>query len=235
MSPTLSQLLDDAALLSFEHQLRLSEVLGRHSWGADLQAGRFEFTGDHPLVCTASHLLGTAAPGPGSWLWSWANPAGYGPAVTGLAASVRDFGARHGIAQLAEAEVPFSALPGVTDAVGAAGVLVEAAKAVSGRFTSYTADAGGGTRIAVLIEHPDLALPAPEPARVMRVLQQGVAELPLTDHRRAVYAYGVRRGLRVEFGPDHRNLVVTGPGLSATVDFDPAGRVSGISASLGHA
>jgi len=42
--PTLMGLLDDAALLSFEHQLHLADVLGEHSYSVDLSAQRFEFT-----------------------------------------------------------------------------------------------------------------------------------------------------------------------------------------------
>lgn len=73
--PTLVGLLDDAALLSFEYQLRPADVLDEPSYSVDLSAQRFEFTGAYPRSCTRVHLLGTAAPSAGSWLWSWADPA----------------------------------------------------------------------------------------------------------------------------------------------------------------
>jgi len=231
-SPTFVQLLDDAALLSFEHQLHLAELLGEHSWEVSLQdPARFAFSGERPLVCDRFHLLGSAAPGPGSWLWGWANPTGYPQALLGLGEFVRDFGRRHGVRELAEPEVPFAALPGApTDPGLVAGMFTEAAKAVSGSWSSYSGEVGGGTRAAFLVEHQDFPLPPPAPQRVMRVLQQGLAELALTDHRRAIHAYAVRRGLDPAAHPDRIELA--SPGLRATVHFDQFGRVGEITASM---
>jgi hypothetical protein len=230
---TLVNVLDDSALLSLEHQLHLAELLGEHSWQVDLQQPKMEFTGERPITCTRFHLLGSAAPGPASWLWAWANPSGFNPEVTGLSTAVRDFGQQHGMPELAEAEVPFAGLPGgPADPIGVAGVLADAAKPISNCWTSYTGDAGGGTRVAFLIEHPSFELPAPEPARIMRVLQQGLAELTITDHRRAVHGYAVRRGLGAQFTPDYAHLALTGPGFTATVDFDHLGRIGNINAQL---
>lgn len=234
--PTFTELLDDAALLSLEHQLHLAEVLGEHSWRVDLAEQVFEFTGDKPRTCTRFHLLGSAAPGPGSWLWGWANPTGYPQPLLGLGEYVRDFGRQHGITALAEPEVGFSDLPGSpSDPALVAAMYVEASKAVSNTWTSYTGDAGGGTRAAFLVEHPDFALPAPEPARVVGVLQQALAGLALTDHRRAFHSYAVRRGLNPTFEGGDTRLSMSGPGVAVTVQFGPHGRVADISASLGAA
>ena len=232
-APTLPVLLDDAALISLEHQLHLSEVVGEHSWHADLQSPEFGFTGDNPLTCTAVHLIGTAAPGPRSWLWAWANESGFAPEAVALSLAVRDFGARHGIRELSEAEVPFDAVPNAAgDPVLVAAYLTDAAKAVTGRYTGYQGPAGSGTRVAFLIEHPQFVLPAPEPPRLMRVLQQGLAEIPLHDHRRAVHSYAGRRGLDAAWSPDGAQLELTGPGFTANLDFDEFGRVEKINASL---
>lgn len=231
---TLTHLLDDAALLSFEHQLHLDDVVGEHEWSADLSVPSFEFRGQHPHTCTAVHLLGSAAPGPQSWLWAWANPSGYPDSVTGLAQALRGFGAQHGIRELAEPEVPFAAFPdGRQDPVGVVAVCIDAAKVFSGRWTSYNADVGGGTRAAFLVEHPDFALPPPDPARVVRVLQQGVTDLRLEDHRRAVYCYATRRKLAMEWTTHGGAVVLRAPGLDAKVDFDEQGRVTNINSSLG--
>ncbi|TMR96218.1 DUF6882 domain-containing protein [Nonomuraea basaltis] len=232
-SLTFTNLLDDAALLSLEHQLHLEEVLADHSWNADLQEQRFEFTGSRTITCTRFHLLGSAAPGPRSWLWAWANPSGFPDSLVAASATLRDFGQRHGIAELGSPEVPFDALPGSpAEPHLAAGLLTEAAKAVTGHWTSYNGDAGGGTRVAFLVEHPEFRLPPPEPTRVMRVIQQAIAGLSLRDHRRALHSYAVKRQLGAEFGPDHATLSLTGPGLEAAVDFDASGRVAGIKATL---
>jgi hypothetical protein len=227
---SLAGLRDDAAFLSVEHQLHLTDVLGQHDWRANLDVPSFSVTGDHPLTCTAVHLLGSAAPGPRSWLWSWANPSGYTPAATWLAERLRSFGEQHGIAELTTPELPFAALPGAPDDPGgAAWVLVEAAKAASGRWTSYTPDVGGGTRFAFLIEHPDFALPPPEGPRVTRVLQQGLLQ-GITDHRRAVQSYAAGRDLDIAWTEE--SAALSGPGLSLTIDFDALGRVGKITGTL---
>lgn len=234
--PTFTELLDDAALLSFEHQLRLAEVLGDHSWRVDLAAQVFGFTGARPRTCTRFHLIGSAAPKPRSWLWGWANPTGYAKPLLGLGEYVRDFGVRNGIRELAEPEIAFGELPGAPeDPISVARMFVEAAKIVGGSWTSYTGDAGGGTRATFLVEHPEFVLPAPEPARVMRVLQQSLLELTLDDHRRAFHSYATRRGLSSVFDADATVLTIRGPGLTATVHFGLDGRVDDISASLGAA
>ncbi|MEJ3657404.1 DUF6882 domain-containing protein [Actinomycetes bacterium KLBMP 9759] len=227
----LVDVLDDAALMSLEHQIHLSEVLGEHQWFVDLEEERFSFTGARTFICTGVHLLGSAAPGPRSWLWSWANPAGYSPRIVGVAESVREFGRTNGLSELSSPEVPFDMVPaGNGDPASVARVMVEVAKVVTGRWTSYTGDAGHGTHAAFLVEHPDFLLPAPEPARILRVLHQALAEVPLTDHRRAVHSYSVRRGLPSTFSSDFSQLVLTGQRFTVTVSFDPQGRVAHIGA-----
>ncbi|MBR8743266.1 DUF6882 domain-containing protein [Nocardiopsis sp. MG754419] len=231
---TLPDILDDAALFSLEHQLHLEEFLGNHNWHVDLREPRFEFTGDRPLVCERFHLLGSAAPGPESWMWAWANPSGFPPDLTGLGAAVRDFGRDHEISALADPEVPFATLPGSPRETHLALYpLTEAAKLLTGRWFSYNGDAGGGTRISFIIEHPELRLPPVSPTRVMRILQEGVAGLRLFDHKRAVYTYGRLRGLSPRFlDAERRTLTLTGPGLGVEVGFDEFGRLARIEGSL---
>ena len=153
--PTFIELQDDAALLSFEHQLHLAETVGEHAWETDLAAPRFSFTGHHPLTCTKVHLLGSAAPGPKSWLWSWANPFGYRQDSLELAEQVRDFGQQHDIPELSTAEVPFDALPGSpTDPAQVASLMMEAAKAVIRPLDRLPGPVGGGTRAGFVHRAP---------------------------------------------------------------------------------
>ncbi|MFE9581840.1 DUF6882 domain-containing protein [Nocardia sp. NPDC006044] len=234
-SPTLEQLLDDAALMSFEHQDHCVRVLGEHRWQVGYEPPRFEFFGDHPLVCKRFHVLGTAAPGPQSWLWSWANNDWYPPELTELARSVRDYGLRHGISALHTAEVPFTWLPGSpTEPSRVTWLMGELAKAVSGSWTWYSCDVGGGTRLAVLIEHPDLALPAPELPRVRRVLDWAL-ELGVPDHRRVLHSYAMQRGLDPRFNQDGSKLRMTSPGVQVVVAFNANGHVTGMTSSRGAA
>ncbi|MGB3439398.1 MAG: DUF6882 domain-containing protein [Actinophytocola sp.] len=232
--PTFLELQDDAALLSFEHQLHLAETIGEHSWQVDFAVPRFSFTGDHPVTATAVHLLGSAAPGPRSWLWSWANPTGYRQEVVWLAEQLRDFGKQHGIAEFSEPEVPFGDLPGSpTDPVQVTSLMTEAAKAVMTRWTGYQGPVGGGTRAGMLIEHPDFALPAPEGPRVSRVLQQGLAELRFTDQRRGLRSYAVNRGLRL--AEHETQMLIEGPAFLLTVEFTEHDLVKVMTMNMGGA
>jgi len=227
-SQTLMTLRDDAALLSLEHQLHLDEVLGERHWAqADLNAPRLEFVcARRTVTCHAVHLLGSAAPGPQSWLWGWASPTAFPPSLTTVAESVREFGLRHAIAELTSAELPFASLPGpATPSHRGLSLLSEAAKAISGHWTSYNYDAGGGTRVAFLIDHPEFRLPVPYAPRVLRVILQGVSELTLADPRRAVHSYVTRRGLTSMFGRDRSRLVVSVTDMEMRIDFDDLGRV----------
>jgi hypothetical protein len=231
--PTFQELQDDAALLSFEHQLHLADTVGDHAWETDLNEPRFAFTGDHPLTCTKVHLIGSAAPGPKSWLWSWANPFGYREDVLELAKFVRAFGENHGIPEFSNPEIPFDQLPGApTDPAEVTSMMMEATKAAAKRWTGYQGPVGGGTRAGFLIEHPEFVLPAPDGPRVTRVLQQGLADLRLTDHRRAFHAYGVNRGLRVQHNGPH--MYMSGPGFTVSVQFNQQNLVTAMTANMGQ-
>ncbi|MFG1796067.1 DUF6882 domain-containing protein [Nocardia sp. NPDC049149] len=230
-SPTLEQLRIDAALMSYEHQEHCVEVLGEHSWQVSYEPPRFEFVGDHSLSCTRFHVLGTAAPGPQSWLWSWANDDWYPPEVTELARSVRDYGLRHGIPELCTPEVPFADLPDApTEPSRVTWLIGELAKAVSGCWTWYSCEVGRGTRLAVLIEHPDLSVPAPEPLGVMHTLN-GVFALGLPNHRRAIESYAIQRGLTTQFSTEEAKIRVAGPTFDVVVAFNDDNMATGMSMS----
>lgn len=231
--PTFLELQDDAALLSFEHQLHLSETIGEHAWETDLAVPRFAFTGEHPVTCQRVHLLGSAAPGPKSWLWSWANPASYPEEILELARGIRSFGEQHNIPELSNPEVPFDALPGSpTEPLAVATFMTEATKAITKRWTSYQGPVGGGTRAAFLIEHPSFVLPAPVGPRVTRVLQQSLTDLHLNDPRRAFHAYAMQRGLRVQHnGPQ---MYISGPSFTVSVQFNQQNLVTAMSANMGQ-
>jgi hypothetical protein len=236
-SPTIADLFAGVALISYEHQMHMIEVIGDsdHRWDAKFDAPpRLVFTTpDREIVSTRFHLLGSAAPGPKSWLWSWANPTDYPAEITALAEGVRLFGEQHQIPELADGEVMFRQFPDEpTESIRVAWLVGELAKAVSGQYTLYLGNAAGGTRIAMLVEHPEFVLPAPTGASVLRVIQEGLMGLGLPDHWRVLRGYVARRGLSATFAGDRELMLVRGPGINMTVLFDDIGRVARIQSTL---
>ncbi len=220
--PALQDLVDDAAFLSHEHQLHLTDLHGDDAWAADLTTGVFTFTAPDGGTATCRlQFLGTAAPGPGTWMWAWQNVNGFPDAVLTAAESTR----RTGLREAAEPELPL--------ADDLAHRLALAAKAVTGSFAHYSAPVGGGTRAWFLLDDADLALPAPSVPRVVRTLSEGLLSVTVVDHRRAVASYASARSLpAVEDGTGA--VVLDVPDGTVTVRFDERGRIAGISASSGR-
>ncbi|QIS04584.1 hypothetical protein F5X71_21615 [Nocardia brasiliensis] len=219
----LTRLLDDAGLLSLEHRLHVEEVLGTHRWQADMEAGRLEFIGaERTLVCTRFHLLGTADAE--SWLWAWANPWGFDKSLIAVARMVRAFGIRYSVAELCAAEMPVALGRARPEPHQIANLLADAAKVVSGHWSSYCG-VTDGTCVAFLVEHPALQLPPPTAAGLARVLAHGVGALPLVDYRRAMQSYLSMRGMSTEFVEHQRLLEFSGFGITGTIEFDAAGQV----------
>jgi hypothetical protein len=107
-------------------------------------------------------LLGSAAPGPGTWLWGWANPSSYPDAVLASAQRARAYGQEHDIPELAESEVP---LGDSWDATRAA----IAATTVAGLRAWLPVQAEGGTQVMLGIESElPPAPPFGEPSRTPR-------------------------------------------------------------------
>lgn len=226
--PTLLNLTDDAALLSHEHQLHLidlGERLGEHDWQADLAAGTLDLVGASAALHTRAHLLGSASESAGSWLWGWANESGFPAEVLEVAGQAGEFGRRYGVNELTEPELPLH-----PDLVPR---LVDAAKLVTGHWTSFSGQAGPGTRVYFLIDAPELALPTPSVPRTVRAIGEVLRAGLLRDQRRAVGSYARLRGLT---GPDGPAVDAGGamtlplPDGDLLVSFDGHGRISNLSA-----
>ncbi|ARU50616.1 hypothetical protein CBR64_02990 [Cellulosimicrobium cellulans] len=217
-APALQELVDDAAFLSHEHQLHLVDHHGDDAWGAEMTTGSFTFTSATGEETTCRlQFLGTAAPGPESWMWAWNNVNDFPDDVLRAAEKTRETGLR----EATEAELP------LTDDLPYR--LALAAKAVTGSWTHYSAPVGGGTRAWFLLDADGLALPAPSVPRVVRVLSEGLLSVTVVDHRRAVASYAAARGL--ETSDDDGALVLTLPDGSVVVRFDERGRIAGIAAT----
>ncbi len=221
-APTLQDLVDRAVILSTEHQVHFADLGGESAWDADLQAGILTFHSEIPLVCGA-HFLGTAAPGTQSWLWGWHNVNNFPEGVVAAAEHVHQRGVSGGIFELSTAEIL------LTDAVPYR--LALAAKAVTGHFTHFAAPTGGGTCAWFLLTHPRFELPPASVARILRVIPEGISSTTVADHRRAVRAYAVLRGLDIRW-LDEQTAVVGASDGEVTVSFDGHGRLTNLSATL---
>ena len=223
---TLDDVVDDAAFLSFEHQLHLADAterLGEFNWQADLDARKLDFVGQETLATTV-HMLGSTAENPGTWLWGWANPSGYSEEVTALGRQAAEFGRQYQIAELAEPEQP------LTPQIGAR--LTDAVKIVTSHWTSCSFGVGPGSTAYFLIDAPVLALPAPSVPRCTRVFGESLATGMVHDHRRAVASYARLRGLAAT-SPDDSRTRLQLPDGEVTVSYDDLGRIANMSFAAG--
>jgi len=221
-------LVTDGVLLAHEAQLQLADRHGDHDrWDVDLAAGEFRFTGEQPATYPVQ-FLGSAAPGPRSWLWAWANPTQFGAGVLGAAEATLAFGRDHDVPELTTAEVSFDDHP--TDAEPEPGYdlgwcLSIAARLASGSWFGYSGEVGGGTRAWMLLG--GMRFSAPDVVRTTRVLGEGFAATTVSDHRRAVTSWATLR--QVPF--DGRQLVL--PDGVVTVTFDELDRLTAVEGTAG--
>jgi hypothetical protein len=224
----LNELLIDAAIVSVDAQANLDDVLdGAGLIGIDLAVGTARFGGEEETLVATPYFIGTAAPGPGSWLWGWTNVSGYPAPAVSQAERTRAFGAEHGIDALTEAEIPLDGRPPVDVAVP----LATAASYACGGIPVWALDAGGGTVATFLLDHERLRLPPATGPRVARVLAQALGTTPLEQPRRSILAYAHYRGLAVTDG-DEAVRIETSDG-EVTVTFDDHGRPTNIEGSFG--
>ena len=223
---TLTDVLDDGAFISVERQRRLGDLVGADGpygdrWNVDLTVGVLSFTGRDGTLETPAHVIGTAAPGPGTWMWAWQNVNGFPHAAVARSEQVRDFGTRFGLAELTTPEVPLRGEPR-QDAVEYAVV----AGLVAGGWPHYTAAIGGSTIVALVVEEPRAALPEPSAATAATVIGEALANGAVVDHRRALAAYAELRGLGLEgAGPE---MVLVAPDGRLSVRFDQLDRITGL-------
>ncbi|QCR20046.1 DUF6882 domain-containing protein [Agrococcus sp. SGAir0287] len=225
----LDALVHDAAILQAEAQAHLHDLIGSGtrfdgSWSVDLGLGRFSqssTTSDETFTARAG-LLGSAAPGPGSWLWAWANPQHDGP-VAEAARLVRDLGERLQVAELTSAEVPLGerAPRDVAWRMGAAAILA------LGPWPTYTFDAGGGTVGALVLTSEALRLPAPSTPRLLRCIGEAAQSHGLG--RSSVLTWASQRGVTATPTPD--GLLLRLADGDVAVRLDERDRVVGMTGS----
>ena len=222
MPGSLVDLFDSYALGSAEQQEHAQEVIGGLPFEADLQRGTVSFG---PELTVRAELIGSEATGPGSWMWSWANPGGFGDHVTAAARNARGLGERDAVAELTRPQVPLE-----DTAVGYRLAVVTCG--LAGGYAYYPAPAGPGTTAYLLLDHPALALPPVRLTRTLTVLTAVAASGQVRDWRRALHVYASQRGLEARQDDRGTELVHHGGQGSIRVDLDPLGRVADIAGQL---
>ena len=234
----LQPLADRAALFTALRQDALSTAaagLGEHRWDVDMSAGTLTFSAEADpsrRLVTRAHLVATIAPGPRSLLWAWAHPQGD---PQGIATQLRAYGQEHGVAELANAEVPFPADAAGDDAwiAAAAHTIGGVAVEITGRAPYYSAPIGGGTRAVFVLDAP---LPPLSVQDAVIALPRLLAGLALSDARTAVWDLARLAGWTLTWTDDAFSgaTVVDGTG-SATFHFDEHARITNISGAVGGA
>jgi hypothetical protein len=190
---TFQDLLNQYACQSFEKQLHLQEQVRLDGpWTYSVDETRLTLS-DRPVTAT---VLGSEAPGPGTWLWSWANTQSDFPAhATRHALKLREYGERHRVPQLSSPETPLDAWSSLQLAVVAVGILD-----TSGY---YLADAGHAT-VVLVIDDASLQRPsAPFLPTLVTVINGTISAVPV-NHRAAIEHYLRARGFTLTAA--HRRL-----------------------------
>ncbi len=224
-SDLFARLVDLGSLLAFEHRLQLREVLGEPAYAVDAARGTLRIVGPGGRSAeTRLHLLGTAAPAPATWLWSWANPGELPASVTELARRLRSYGEEHGVPEFTAPEQPLDGERTWRRLGVAAGLALRSPR------TLLAAPVDGGTLALLLVDDPRLALPAPTVARTQRALEEGVAAAELRSHSAALTRYAQDRGIALDWNGGAPVLRLPDGRIDVRLDH-AADRIVGLDAS----
>lgn len=248
MTRTLDELVDDAALVSTEHQDHLTDLHGRDSWNVEFTEERFWFTSEDGTVTDCPfQFVGSAAPGPASWRWGWRNDNGFGDDLLVAARVARD----SGVPQLAVAELPLPAArrpDAIDDFVQGPPMapgprrspvlddelphrLTVATKELTGRYLHYSPLVTGGTQIWLLLDVPGFEPPAPTVPHVARIITKALGQVRITDARRALGSYASRRGIGTRWTREGIDLAL--PDGTLRVALDPLDRIVEVTGTPG--
>ena len=178
MSPGLEELFCEHAARSLEKQTVLSGLLDdSDDWAADLDAGTITL-GRHTWRC---QLLGSESEVDDTWLWGWANNAGYSPDVLDAANQLRALGEQRNIPELTDRKLRIDVANGHQLAMVAAGVC--------GANAYYRGPYDGGAAF-LLIQDP--AFPPPPAAKAVNFVNTFstlIRVMTVPNHRKALLAY----------------------------------------------
>lgn len=203
MTTSLQQLIDDSVFISTEHQARLAELSQGVEWDVDFSAASFTLQSDPP-VTLRPHLLGTDSTSRGSWIWAWQELGHFPPEVVAASVQARQAGSRSDVEELIADEIPRED--------GLARRLALAAKSVTGIWAHYPAGVGGQVTAWLLLEGPELELPALDVETMMRVIAEALQTGTAEDHCRAVDSYIRLRGAHIDWDGETTCVITTRSG-----------------------
>jgi hypothetical protein len=217
MTAGFRQLLNRHAMLAFERQLALMELLGPdHAWTLDLREGTAAFGRGrtYPL-----QLLGSRSAETNTWRWAWAPGAPVPARLLTAAKAVKAVGRKRLVPELIEQDLPLDAL----ELDGHTLALVATALAQLPAYYRFPYE--GGALFAAL-DAPDVVLGPPDPARLVRVVREVLSRMEVDD-RTAFDTYLQARGARF-FGDRSRVEARLPDGRAVVAEYDPEGRITGL-------
>ncbi|MFI6003312.1 DUF6882 domain-containing protein [Streptomyces sp. NPDC051366] len=202
----------------------LTAFLPEGPWTADLPSCAYRQGGLELRVA----VLGTYDMDEQSWMWGWANPGLRGTEVVALTGAIEGYGRAHGITEFTEEALDLS---GFADPRHAAEMLAFAGMGVAEAPGYIGVPAGPGTQVYFLPDDPQVPRAALDPVALPRTLITG-AGLIGRSARHVVSGYFDHHGVpRREDGD--RITADLPDGSPAEIDFDSAGRISGIRLTAG--
>ncbi|HEY3450797.1 MAG TPA: hypothetical protein VGK67_30855 [Myxococcales bacterium] len=217
-------LYDENAVIAWDKQLLLSEILGECRWDFSLRTGVLEFTRPgRSTIEVPAQILGSESEGAGTWLWAWANTASQIPAqLVEASLELRMWGEANGVEVLCAPETPLDEVDGHTLSIVASGML-----AADGY---YRGPHDGG---AVFFLIPEGALNRPLPPALPHVattFTEAIRQLPIRSHRRALLGYLDAYGFEtVQEVPMVRATCADG---ELTAHFDSLGRLAKLESTM---
>lgn len=215
MTPGFRQLLNRFAMIGFERQIALQDLLGDDpDWKLSPKDGTVTFNGDRTIPL---QILGTRATESNTWLWAWANKAAGLPAKT-LEASkkAKQVGKKRSIGELEVDSLPLDNFD------FDAHTLAMIATAVADLPAYFRFPYSGGSLFAAL-DSPEIQLPPPDPERMAFVIEQVIERFDV-DHRTAFTAYTETRGAKCQ--ADRNGALAQWPdGKTMAARFDDQGRI----------
>lgn len=214
MSPQFEAAYLRYAVLTFDKQLNMANIIGNRSWSFSMDAPKITFDAqgpsDSPLEFEAQ-VLGSAAEKLRTWLWSWDN-SHVPDALSQASILLRE---RGGLSEFATAEFPieFDSADDHRVAMTSAGVLAH----LAGCDAYYRGPYEGGAAFFVLRD-PRLQLPSPDAIHISTLFPQAISALPLSNHRTAFMGYLEECGIAAQVDGDQVHVVIGNSDLTARFD-----------------